>query len=176
MIEYPYIAPGRTIKFVSLNNPFMIEARKMADNFSGCSWWPTGSVVVKEGRVIGRATNPSAIVVPCPRWQKKCPTGTGYDLCNSVCGRIGYGHSEYAATEDANNNGYDINGADLYLFGHWWCCKKCWDKMIEFGINNVYLLENANKIFAPEARSALMDKLSKENRVFTIDEIRWKLG
>jgi hypothetical protein len=36
---------------------------------------------------------------------------------------------------------------DLYLWGHWWCCKLCWDKMIEVGIKNVYLMEGVDKLF-----------------------------
>ncbi|MCF7906476.1 hypothetical protein K9L04_00910 [Patescibacteria group bacterium] len=32
-----------------------------------------------------------------------------------------------------------IKGADLYLDGHWWCCKVCWIFMNAFGIRDVYL-------------------------------------
>ncbi|NCC70053.1 hypothetical protein EOM09_00520 [bacterium] len=32
-----------------------------------------------------------------------------------------------------------IKGADLYLDGHWWCCKICWMFMNAFYIKDVYL-------------------------------------
>lgn len=177
MIKYPYIAPGRVIKFVPISNKWMQEAKKMADSETRCSWWPTGAVVVKNGKIIGRGSNPGEITIPCPRWVKKCPTGTGYELCNNVCKRIGYGHSEVTSIEDAEKNHQDTRGADFYLYGHWWCCEPCWNKMINAGIKNVYLLKNAHKIFTHEKRSNLMAELArkkKNGQKIGLQDIIWK--
>lgn len=175
--KIPYIAPDREIKYVPLKNRWMLEAKKMADEQTGCVWWPTGAVIVKNEKIIGYGSNPAELVVPCPRWVNKCPTGEGYNLCNDVCKRIGYGHSEYAAIENAKENNNDAYGADLYLYGHWWCCKKCWDAMIAAGIKNVYLLKNAENIFTREKRIKLQEKLlekQKQGKICTSEDIIWK--
>ena len=44
-------------------------------------------------------------------------------------------------------SGHNTKGADLYLWGHWWCCESCWNVMISAGIRNVYLLENSEILF-----------------------------
>ncbi|MBU0614216.1 hypothetical protein KJ766_02960, partial [Patescibacteria group bacterium] len=46
--------------------------------------------------------------------------------------------------------GIDPSGADLYMYGHWWCCKPCWDAMIEAGIRDVYVCSDAHKRFTRE--------------------------
>lgn len=137
-IPYPYLPESREIKLVSEDNQFMIQAIEMWKQ-SGCTDHPTGAVVVLNNKVIGRGTNAGKKVDVCPR--KDFPTGVGYNLCKEVCLQIG--HSEAAAIKDAIKNGYDPEGADLYLYGHWWCCKNCWDIMEEAKIRNVYLADNA---------------------------------
>jgi 2'-deoxynucleoside 5'-phosphate N-hydrolase len=47
----------------------------------------------------------------------------------------------------AHEKGIDLNGADIYLYGHWWACQKCWDTMIAAGIRNVYLLKDSETLF-----------------------------
>jgi deoxycytidylate deaminase len=141
-IPYPYLPEGREIKFVAIDDQFMIEAIKMHDQ-SGCTDHPTGGVVVLNGKVIGRGTNAGKKVDICPR--KDFPTGVGYNLCKEVCLQIG--HSEATAIKDAIDNGYDPKGGDVYMYGHWWCCKNCWDAMIGAGIKNVYLVQDAFKKF-----------------------------
>lgn len=36
-----------------------------------------------------------------------------------------------------------IKKADLYLDGHWWCCKACWIFMNAFSIKDVYLRDDS---------------------------------
>ncbi len=36
-----------------------------------------------------------------------------------------------------------IKGADLYLDGHWWCCKVCWMFINAFYIKDVYLRDDS---------------------------------
>jgi deoxycytidylate deaminase len=33
------------------------------------------------------------------------------------------------------------------MWGHWWCCKPCWDNMIAAGIKNVYVIEGSEILF-----------------------------
>ncbi len=53
-------------------------------------------------------------------------------------------HAEARAVKNA---GVKAHGGDLYLWGHWWCCKPCWDAMISAGIKNVYLYTESQKLF-----------------------------
>ncbi len=140
-IPYPYLPQGREIKFVKGDNPYMIAAKEIASK-SGCVKQPTGAVIVKNGEIIGRGTNAGKKVEKCPRVTRGSKTGEDYYLCKEVC--LQQGHAEAQAIKNAQ---LDTRGADLYLYGHWWCCRDCWDKMIAAGIKDVYLLENAYQKF-----------------------------
>jgi deoxycytidylate deaminase len=61
------------------------------------------------------------------------------------------------AIKDVATNGLDCQGADLYLYGHWWCCESCWKAMIAAKIRNVYLLENSENLFNPEINLEMKD-------------------
>jgi deoxycytidylate deaminase len=145
-VEYPYLPEGKMIKYVSIDNVFMHEAFEYAQEFSLDKAKPNASVLVKDGIVIGRGANGSNYHLhhECERVKQKIPTGQGYDLCEGCHPK---NHSEPKAILNAKENGFDTNGADIYLWGHWWCCKPCWDKMIETGIKDVYLLEDSENIF-----------------------------
>lgn len=176
MIKYPYLPENKQILYVPLDNKWMQEAQKIANELSGCSWWPTGAVVVKDEKIIGRASNEGKWQPLCPRVQNNCPTGEGYHFCKEICQQNG--HSELGAVNNAIANNNDPGQADLYLFGHWWCCKKCWDSIIKHGIKNVYLLENAENIFCREPRLALqkeLEKKTKNNERVTPEDTIWKI-
>ena len=145
-IKYPYTPEGRETFYVGADNPFMREAREYAKTHSLDSFMPNASVVVKNGRVIGRAANGSDYhrTHECERVKRKIPTGQGYELCEGCHPR---NHSEPRAIADAKKNGEDTAGADLYLWGHWWCCEPCWNAMIEAEIKNLYLLEGSERLF-----------------------------
>ena len=85
----------------------------------------------------------------CQRIILGCKSGEGYDLCEGCYHK---NHSEVKAIRDAKNHGNNIKklGADLYLWGHWWFCKPCWDAMIEENIIDVYLLKNSEILFNKE--------------------------
>ncbi len=139
-IKYPYLPEGREIKFVSEKNIFIREAKKICKK-KGCIAHPTGAVLVKKNKIIGKGTNAAKKIKDCPRALKKSKTGQDYHLCKKIC--LQEGHAEAMAIKDAQENKRSIRGADLYLYGHWWCCKDCWDKIIKEGIEEVYLIENA---------------------------------
>lgn len=145
-IQYPYLPEGRNILYVSIDNPFMRTAEESARTHSLDKEHPTGAVLVKDGIIIGCGANGSNYhkEYGCKRKQKGIPTGERYDLCEGCHPK---NHSEPKAIADAKSRGTETRDADLYLWGHWWCCKPCWDAMIAAGIKGVYLLEGSEKMF-----------------------------
>lgn len=154
-MNYPYLPDGRTIQYVNEDNIFMSEAFKETREHSTDDKQPTGAVIVKDGKIIGRGSNQTALQNPtlkkfhengwCVRKLLNIQTGEKYWLCP---GCSGYDlHAEAQAIGNARKQKNDPTGADLYLWGHWWCCKPCWDKMIEAGIKDVYLLTGSEVYF-----------------------------
>jgi deoxycytidylate deaminase len=142
-IKYPYLPEGKNILYVGEDDKFMAEAKKISKN--GCCKQPTGAVLIKDGKIIGRGSNAGKLVTECPRWGS--PTGENYGPCKEICHQEG--HAEVMAIKDAENNQADCEGANIYLYGHWWCCKDCWDAMIKEKIKNVYLLDKSWEVFNP---------------------------
>ena len=153
--RYPYLPEGRTIKYVSLDNGFMREAKIVRDTMSTDLNHSTGAVVVLNGKIVGRGANQSALKnkklldfhknIFCVRRFLGIPSGEKYWLCPG-CSSARY-HGETRAIKNALKNHGSIQGADLYLYGHWWCCKPCWNAMITAGIRDVYLVEGATDLF-----------------------------
>lgn len=154
-IKYPYLPEGRLIKYVSAGDVFIKEAERTCLELATDRSVPTGSVIVLNNKIVAQAGNLSRLSGKkltelhkngwCIRRILKIPTGKKYWLCPG-CALPKY-HSEQLAIKEAKKKGININGADLYLWGHWWCCKPCWDKMIEAGIKDVYLLSGSEILF-----------------------------
>jgi deoxycytidylate deaminase len=147
MKKLPYLAKGREILYLSAENKFMIMAKDFAKSYSLDKGHPTGAIIVKGDDVLGRGANGSVYhqLHGCERKRQNIPTGERYDLCEG-CSPVN--HAEQTAIANAKDRGNDCKGADLYLYGHWWCCKSCWDKMIEVGIRNVYLVKTPRQVTA----------------------------
>ena len=144
--DYPYLPEGREHKYVGMENEYMQMAKDYAKKYRSNLAQPGAAVIVKNSKVIGIGSigNNPAHLDGCERVRHNVPTGTRYDLCDGC----GYEfHSEARAIADANLAGHDTRDADLYLWGHWWCCEPCWNAMIEAGIKDVYLLENSEVLF-----------------------------
>jgi deoxycytidylate deaminase len=144
--KYPYLPEGRTILYVPENNKYMTMAKEYAKKYRSNLAQPGGAVVVKDGEVIGIGSigNNKAHTEGCVRVKLNMPTGQGYGLCEGCTPKF---HSEPSAIRDAKEKGNDTTDADLYLWGHWWCCEPCWDAMISAGIKNVYLMEDSEIYF-----------------------------
>lgn len=149
MIEYPYLPPNRGFTFVPLNDPFMQAAEVARRECAGDSLWPIGIVLVRDGEVLARAGNGfnrgSSAKHICPRVVLDCPSGTGYDLCSL---HDSPGHAEPMLMQVAREQGIDPAGCDVYMYGHWWCCEPCWKVMIDAGVKEVYVLDDAHERFA----------------------------
>jgi deoxycytidylate deaminase len=152
--RYPYLPEGREVKYVPISNEFMTEAMRVRNTESTDFQHPTGAVVVHEGNIVGTGANQSALKNKklieihkngfCVRKFLKIPSGQKYWLCPG-CSSCRH-HAETRAVKDAIKN-KSAKGADLYLYGHWWCCQPCWDEMIAGGIRDVYLVDTADELF-----------------------------
>lgn len=154
-IHYPYLPPGREILYVAPDNPFMKAAGEACRELSTDRQHPTGAVLVRDGKILLRSANQSAIknknllVVHqrgfCVRKIFKIPSGKKYWLCPGCASSKN--HAESRLVKEAKRGGVETAGADVYLWGHWWCCKPCWNSMIAAGIRDVYLLEGSERLF-----------------------------
>jgi len=154
-IEYPYMPPGRHLKYVPADHPFMLEAKKAQETLSTELGQSTGAVVVLNEKIIGVGANQAGIKNRriqkkhregiCLRRLLKIPTGTKYWVCPGCAGYSS--HAEQQAIRQAEKNGHDPRGADLYLYGHWWACEPCWNAAIQAGIKDIYVADDAHKNF-----------------------------
>ncbi len=157
-IEYPYLPEGRSIDYVPEDNVFLLEAKKTCKDMATDWGHPSGAVVVLGGKVIGRGALRSQLSHKkliklhlngwCVRKFLKIKSGQRYWLCPGCAGFED--HSESRAVKDAVKHQGNIKGADMYFWGHWWCCKPCWDKIIKAGINRVFLMEGSEVLFNPK--------------------------
>jgi len=156
-IDYPYMPPNGIIGYVPNTNPYMQQAKAYAQQNSLDTTMPNASIIVKDGQVIGRAANGSTYHQEhgCERVRLHIPTGQGYELCEGCSPK---NHSEPKAIADALANKTDPRGADLYLWGHWWCCQPCWNNMIAVGIAKVVLLQDSQHLFNKKSPNNIIGK------------------
>ncbi|MDH3324625.1 MAG: deaminase [Candidatus Peregrinibacteria bacterium] len=143
---FPYLPKNREILFVPTDNPFMQVARQTAETKSLDLDHKTGAVIVKNNEIIGRGANGSLHHTHngCDRKKLGSKTGEDYDLCEGCSPK---NHAEPQSILDAQKNKKPTTNADLYLWGHWWCCESCWKHMIKAKIKNVYLAEGSKEMF-----------------------------
>lgn len=113
---------------------------------------PVGLVFVKGQKILIASSNGSDYhqTYGCERKKLGIPSGQQYELCP---GCDYDNHAEPKSINKAKKLKIDLKGSDAYLFGEWWCCKPCSDKMVEAGIRNIYLLEDSEKYFNRDLRS-----------------------
>jgi len=146
-ITYPFLPADGRFCYIPAANEFMQASKLIAREQSLDKTMPTGSVIVKNGRIIGRGANGSHYheTHECERVKRGLPTGQGYELCEGCHPK---NHSEPRAIKDAQAHGHkQLAGAELYLWGHWWCCEPCWTALRAAGIHTVYLLEHSERLF-----------------------------
>jgi dCMP deaminase len=154
-IQYPFMHAKGIVDYVPADNEYMQAAKKVAREKSLDKTMPTGTVLVKDGKIIGRGANGSTYHDEhgCERVRRNIPTGQGYELCEGCHPK---NHSEPTAIRNAQEAGHDTKGAEAYLWGHWWCCESCWNAMIENGIAKMHLMDDSEHLF---------NKLSSRNIV-----------
>lgn len=144
--DYPYIPEGHEHGYVGMENEFMRAAKEYARRHSLDPVMPNGCVFVKNGSIVAQGANGSDYhnTHECERVKRGIPTGQGYELCEGCHPK---NHGEPKAIAAASQAGANLAGADVYLWGHWWCCEPCWQSMLSVGVRKVYLLENSEVLF-----------------------------
>ncbi len=158
--EIEYFQKPEHYIFVPENNQY-IQAAKTAAKYSLTSVFPIGIVAVKNNEIIAQAGNGNGYHESnenTPGHRKGCirrflnderekqglskfKGGEGFELCPGC-------HTDSHAEANLIKNMLDpekLKGADIYMYGHFWCCKPCWNKMLNVGIKNVYLPDTAMK-------------------------------
>lgn len=135
------------ILHVPCNNPFMVEAKIIAcDQPPSKQPYQVGSVIVKDGAIIGRGNNynPYHEQHGCERRRLGTASGQDYHLCPGCDTQT---HSEPRAIANAEQNGHVVTDAELYLYGHYHACPDCQNIMHTHGIRAYYVIENAEQLF-----------------------------
>jgi len=156
-IKYPYLPEGVEVLYTPLSG-FMEEAKRIAMETSTDMLQPTGAIVVKDGVIVGCGANQTPLPTKflreqhkngwCVRKQLGVASGTKYWMCPG-CSKAHH-HGEQRAIRDALKTEKDLTGGEIYLWGHWWACKPCWDMMLSAGIKKLYLLDNSEILFNPK--------------------------
>lgn len=165
-IKYPYLPEGKSIEYVDELNKYMMRAKEIAKASNNQSF-PIGSVIVCDDQILAEASNKTPISNTflknfhkkhCIRRILGIPSGQKYWLCPGCASYEN--HSEYRATVILHNkfSQKTNQNCDLYLWGHWWCCKSCWDKMLEAGIRKVFLLKESEILFNINNSKNIMNK------------------
>lgn len=182
--EIRFFQKKELYNFVPENQPFMRAAKSAAIKHSKTSLFPIGIVAVKNGTVLAEAGNGNGYHeenLNNPGHRKGCvrrflnderveqglekfKSGEGYELCPG-CSTDSHAEANLVKSAKDNNSYEYLNGADVYMYGHYWCCKPCFDKMLKAGINNVYLPDTYEKFKdkAEIAKWAEEVKLARES-------------
>jgi len=159
IMALPYSEPFQdgslTLFYTSTSDQFMQKA-KAAIVCSTDHRHPTAAVVVKDDAILMQDANQSGFKNPwlirvhelgwCVRRFLRIKSGTHYWLCPG-CAKS-YDHAESRAARTAADKYPDrVNGATLYLYGHFWCCQPCCEAMVRAGVKEVVLLEGAYTAF-----------------------------
>lgn len=182
--EILYFQDKNLYNFVSGDNQFIEAAKQAAINYSLTSVFPIGIVAEKDGQIIASVGNGNGYHennTNTPGHRKGCirrylnderekeglekfKSGEGFELCP---GCHTDNHAEANLVKEAKKIGkYDLlNGASVYMYGHFWCCKDCWQKMLDAGIKNVYLPDFADNFKDKEFVKKWADEVqSKRNK------------
>jgi deoxycytidylate deaminase len=164
--DYPFLPQNIELRFTNANHPMMLRAKEWARLHSLDKHAPNASVIVKDGVEIAIGANgsnfhqqPKNIAVYGPKGCRRvyigAKTGEQYEECDGCHPK---NHGEPRALADAAARGIDVHGAEVYMWGHWWCCKWCCEKMEAAGITAVYVLDNADILFNSKDPNNILGK------------------
>lgn len=153
--DYPFVPENIKLQFVNADNVWMQRAKEWARAHSLDKHAPNASVIVKDGVELAIGANGSTFHQQpeniaaygqkgCRRVHIGARTGEQYEECEGCHPK---NHGEPRALADATAKGVHVCGAELYMWGHWWCCRWCCEKMEAAGITTVYILDNADALF-----------------------------
>jgi deoxycytidylate deaminase len=61
-----------------------------------------------------------------------------YNLCPG-CSYTNHSEAQTVAKLTQDGKYEDLKDSTVYLYGHWWCCKPCSDKLADSGVNKVII-------------------------------------
>jgi deoxycytidylate deaminase len=148
--------------FVPETHPVMQSAKEAASVHSLTPNYPIGIVAAIEGKVICAAGNGNGYheashnkeghINGCRRMfisqervkngGEKIKPGQEFDLCPGCHTDF---HAEANLTRKAAELNIDLKGADVHMYGHYWCCGECWEKMKKAGVGRVILPDTYKK-------------------------------
>ena len=130
-----------------MKNFIITGCKEMATNLFPCIKQQVYAMVVtKKGFYFGANWMLNNTLTVCPRVTAGCPSGTGYELCEEVCGQGTEYHAERNAMKVVLEAGDTLEGAVLYLTGHTYCCDSCIAAMTKAGVKTAIVLDS-NKIY-----------------------------
>ncbi len=148
--------------FVSEDHPLMRLAKDAASSYSLTPAYPIGIVAVTDDKVLCAAGNGNGYheanpdkeghIEGCVRrfvsqervksGGEKIKPGEEFDLCPGCHTDF---HAESNLIRKAHDLSINLKGADIHMYGHYWCCGDCWGKMKKVGIGRVVLPDTYKK-------------------------------
>lgn len=157
--QVPYLPEGREIFEVPASNVYMARALAHVEDMDrrGANR-ATYSIVVLNDEIIAESENGSVHAGTfCPRTALRSPSGQEYEYCPDHCEFST--HSEARTSRKAlivaKERGLDLSGAILYMAGHWWGCKPCWDAIVAANIGALCIVEGAYEKYNDNVRRAV---------------------
>lgn len=148
---------------VPFENKWMRLAYLIAKDFYKIKKWnkkttPVAILVSEQGEYISHglcADGLHAVEGHCDRLETK---GSPYSACKWCH------HSEHAerkALEQAFKLGIEPHNASIYIYGHYKVCDSCMYELQKYGINTIYILENAEELFDRHNPNTVLDTLNQ---------------
>lgn len=162
--EILYFQTESFYQFTDDDNEFIQAAKQAAIKYSLTSVFPIGIVAEKNGVIIAEAGNGNGYHeanLETPGHRKGCVRrflnderekqglpkfkgGEGFEFCPG-CHTDSHAEANLIKKATEEKKYENLKDANIYMYGHFWCCKSCWQKMLAAGIKNVYLPESADK-------------------------------
>lgn len=142
LIEYFYKPTSLLSEFRT--TPYHTVARKVAHEDTLDPQHPVGAAIVKNGNILCLGANGSDHhdKYGCYRKDNGIPTGEKYELCEGCHPQH---HAEAKAIQQllatySENDARDLlKGAEVHLYGHWYCCQPCTLLMESYQIRFVFI-------------------------------------
>lgn len=152
-----YYQNSELYTYIDSSNKFMLLAKLAALEESLTPVFPIGIVIVKNNKIIAKGANGNGYHEKhlnskfhkkgCKRRYKsqkleeagkpKLLSGEGFELCpgcNYDC------HAEIRTINKIRDKSI-LKNSSVYMYGHWWSCSECWQKMKNVGIKKVYVVK-----------------------------------
>lgn len=132
--------------YVGLDDKFMSIAYTYAKNlYLGYGWNKKSipvAIIIKNGNYVAKGICSNGLHAIEKKCNRLGMSGTDYSNCPHCSEEQ---HAERIALKESYDK--DLNGAEIYVYGHYKLCTKCIEALNERGITTCYLLENSDVLF-----------------------------